>query len=97
MTMGLYHFLWQGKERSVSMERLKNKMVLLSFIDDDIIKLVHSQLLIEIEGRNISYLNENEITSLTDAKRLVSSIEQAIGKPVQRWTQPVGWINDKLH
>jgi hypothetical protein len=86
--MGLFHFSWEGKLRTVSINRVDHAMVLLTFIDAEIISRVHSQLLIDTGGNQHFYLNRKDVVSLEDAEHLVHSIEIAVGKSVEQWAEP---------
>jgi len=39
-TMGLHHFYWQGKERTVSVDRRRKEVIKLRFIDPEIIEMI---------------------------------------------------------
>jgi hypothetical protein len=83
--MGLYHFLWEGKERSVSVNKMGNTLVSLRFLDSEISRRVTSHSLIRKTGEELSYLNKSDIASLEEADRLLKSIETSLGRPMERW------------
>lgn len=43
--MSLHHFYWRGKERTVSVDKRRKDIVLLRFIDEEIIELTGNNIL----------------------------------------------------
>ncbi|HUC82834.1 MAG TPA: hypothetical protein VMR70_18135 [Flavisolibacter sp.] len=78
--MALYHFNWQGKERTVSVKRVEQNMFSLAFIDNEIIQQVADHLLLEKAKNHYEYQNKENIVSLEAAASLVNSIEASVGK-----------------
>lgn len=76
--MALYHFNWEGKERTVSVRRVALNLLSFRFIDAEIIQRVASHLLLEKAINSYEYRNREEIVSLEAATSVVTSIEAAV-------------------
>jgi hypothetical protein len=82
--MALHHFIWQGKERAVALNRGVNDRILLDFVDDDIIQHVSPRIVLANEK---GLVNEAEIISKEAAAQLLRAIEEGIGKPMTTWSK----------
>jgi hypothetical protein len=81
--MSVYHFMWQGKERSVSINIDQKHTVLLDFIDDEIVAKVGGRIMLKAAGKQTLYIwNRNEIISVMVAEDLLDSIQLSTGKRI---------------
>src|SRR5687768_15691946 len=81
--MSVYHFIWQGKEKSVSINIDEENRVLIDFIDDEIVAKVGGRIMLKTGEKETLYiLNGNEIISLLEAEDLLDSIQLSTGKRI---------------
>ncbi len=71
--MSLHHFQWQGKERTVSVDRRRKAVTILRFIDEEIIAFLGSTTLQLIPQRG-------DATEGAKEQEIIRAVEEVTGR-----------------